>query len=91
MSEIANAVDMHVADRAEKLADANPSRSEMNIRAGTTDIWYGGNNSVVAGTLGRKIMAGTQARLKGNAAKSEIWGIRAAGDAGMCSIEEDFE
>ncbi len=83
-----NAIDVNAhGQRSVKLADADPKRRVINIWAGDTELWYGGNKNVVAGTIGHRIPANGNVEIESAA---EIWVIRAANTSGNCSFSEEF-
>ncbi len=83
-----NAIDVNADGRkAVKLADADPKRRVINIWAGETDLWYGGNKNVPAGTIGHRIIAGENVEIESSA---EIWVIRTLNTSGNCSFSEEF-
>jgi len=85
---LTNAIDINVgADMAVKLVDADPKRKILNLFPGTANIWFGGNKNVKAGTIGNKVLAGSNLEITSSA---EIWVIRASGDETLCSYSEEF-
>jgi len=88
MNTQSNAVDTFVdGSKAVLLSGANANRKVINISAGVTPLWYGGNESVRAGTLGNKIIAGARVAVETSA---DTWVIRLDGDDGLCSYSEEF-
>lgn len=87
--KLGNAVDVLVTDRAVKLLDANPKRRTVNLWAGPdSNLWFGGDKSVQAGTIGNLVAAGTApVEIRSSA---EIWVIRQTNTSGLCSYSEEF-
>ncbi len=85
---ITNAVDLY-ADGLEavKVVDADERRTSLNISAGTTPLFWGGNRKVKAGTVSNAVIAGGRFEIKTSA---EVWVIRQAGDAGTFGFSEEF-
>ena len=87
--KLKNGRDFYVdGERAVKIADANPNRRVLNLYTGADDLYFGGNNKVIAGGIAGYVPASpkpVEVKLQG-----EIWVIRAKGTAGKCGVMEEI-